>query len=71
MILNNDSVLESREHAIKDCKEMLSVSLYHKSGDIHGLINKVMAWNLSYQVYRHHYTGPYADTRVYFIDGSC
>lgn len=62
------SVLQGCEQAIRNYKPMLSVSLYHKPGDIHVLINKVMTWNPNYRVYMRHYTGTYADTRAYFLD---
>ena len=55
------------EQAIRKYKPMLSVSLYHRAGDIHALINRVLNWNADYLVYLRHYTGTYADTRAYFI----
>lgn len=64
------SVLEGCENAIKLYKPMLSVSVYHKPGDIHTLINRVLSWNPDYKVYLRHYTETYADTRAYFIDDS-
>lgn len=54
--------------AIEKYKPMLSVSLYHKPGDIHILINQILSWNPSYKIYIRHYTETYADTRAYFID---
>ncbi|MCM1414523.1 MAG: FkbM family methyltransferase [bacterium] len=65
------SVLNGCEQAIRNYRPMLSVSLYHKVGDIHSLINKILEWNPDYRVYMRHYTGTYADTRAYFIDGRC
>ena len=61
------SALEGCEQAIRKYKPMLSVSLYHRAGDIHALINRVLNWNADYLVYLRHYTGTYADTRAYFI----
>lgn len=63
------SSLQGCERAIKKYKPMLSVSLYHRVGDIHKLINKVLSLNPNYRVYIRHYTESYADTRAYFIDG--
>lgn len=64
------SALEGCEKAIKRYKPMLSVSVYHKPGDMHILIKKILSWNPNYKVYLRHYTETYADTRVYFIDVS-
>lgn len=61
-------VLEGCEQAIRNYKPMLSVSLYHKVGDIHTLIEKVLEYNPNYKVYMRHYTNTYADTRAYFIN---
>lgn len=65
------SVLNGCEKAIRNYKPMLSVSLYHKAGDIHRLIHKVLEWNPNYKLYMRHYTGTYADTRAYFVADSC
>lgn len=62
-----EAALEGARNAIKEYKPMLSVSVYHKPGDIHKLVNKILAWNPAYQVYLRHYTETYADTRAYFI----
>lgn len=62
------SALQGCEKAIRKYKPMLSVSVYHKPGDIHILINQILSWNPTYKVYMRHYTGTYADTRAYFID---
>lgn len=64
------SALEGCEKAIRRYKPMLSVSVYHKPGDMHILIRKVLSWNPNYKVYLRHYTETYADTRAYFIDSN-
>lgn len=62
-------VLFGMKQAILKYRPMLAVSVYHKSGDIHRLIDMVLSWNPSYKVYMRHYTKVYADTVCYFVDG--
>lgn len=61
------SVLRGCEKAIKRYKPMLSVSVYHKPGDIHRLIDLVLSYDPTYKVYLRHYSQTYADTRAYFL----
>jgi len=63
-------VLKGMKKAIQQYKPMLAVSVYHKCGDMHKLVNTVLAWNPNYKVYMRHYTKNYADTVCYFIDNS-
>lgn len=60
--------LEGMKNAIMQYKPMLAISVYHKPGDMHKLVNKILSWNSDYQVYMRHYTNTYADTVCYFID---
>lgn len=53
--------------AIISYKPMLSVSVYHRAGDLHNIIPLILSWNPEYKVYLRHYTKAYADTRAYFI----
>ena len=49
-------------------KPILSISVYHKPGDIHQIVNYVLSLNPRYKVYARHYTRCYTDTRFIFID---
>lgn len=61
-------VLEGMKRAIIQYKPILAVSVYHKCGDMHRLVDKILAWNPRYKIYLRHYTRNYADTVCYFID---
>lgn len=61
-------VLQGMKRTIKRYKPMLAVSVYHKCGDMHKLLNTILAWNPNYKIYMRHYTKNYADTVCYFID---
>jgi len=52
---------------ITEHSPVLSVSVYHKPGDMHQLIKYILSINPNYKVYIRHYTKCYADTRCYFI----
>lgn len=60
--------LEGMKNAIMQYKPMLAVSVYHKCGDMHKLVNTILSWNPGYKVYMRHYSETYADTVCYFID---
>lgn len=55
------------EQMIKENHPILSVSIYHKVGDIHRLIEKVLSLYPDYKVYMRHYSKTYADTVAYFV----
>lgn len=61
------TALQGARKFIAENKPLLSVSVYHKPGDIHKVIEYVLALNPEYKVYMRHYTKTYADTRCYFI----
>lgn len=61
------TALQGSRKFIAENKPMLSISVYHKPGDIHNLIEYILALNPDYKVYMRHYTKTYADTRCYFI----
>lgn len=61
-------VLKGAERFIKKEKPLLGVSVYHKTGDIHKLVNLVLSWNPNYKVYIRQYTKKYCDTVCYFVD---
>lgn len=65
-----EQVIEGMENAIMKYKPLLSVSLYHRPGDFHKLINKILKLNPDYRMILRHYSNTYADTRCYFIDKS-
>lgn len=60
--------LKGAKQFIKREKPLLAVSVYHKPGDIHKLVNLIISWNPSYKVYMRHYTKTYADTVCYFVN---
>lgn len=55
------------EHFIKEKHPLLSVSVYHRPGDIHRLTKKILEFNPQYHIYIRHYTDRYDDTRMYFV----
>lgn len=55
------------EQFIKKMHPLLSVSVYHRQGDIHRLTKKILNFNPQYHIYIRHYTDRYDDTRIYFI----
>lgn len=54
------------ERFIKEKHPLLSVSVYHRPGDIHCLTKKILEFNPQYHIYIRHYTDRYDDTRIYF-----
>jgi FkbM family methyltransferase len=59
--------LKGAKHFIEKEKPLLAISVYHKPGDIHKLVNLILSWNPDYKAYIRHYTKTYADTVCYFI----
>lgn len=55
------------EKLIKLKRPLLSISVYHRAGDIHRLTDKILSMNGGYHVFLRHYSDCYADTRCYFI----
>lgn len=55
------------EQFIKEKHPLLSVSVYHRLGDIHHLTKKILEFNSQYHIYIRHYTDRYDDTRIYFV----
>lgn len=55
------------EQFIKMKHPLLSVSVYHRPGDIHRLTKKILEFNPQYHIYIRHYTDRYDDTRIYFV----
>ncbi len=60
-------VIRGMEKAIKEYAPILGISVYHKPGDLHRLVEQVLGINPNYKVYLRHYTNIYADTICYFI----
>lgn len=60
--------IQGMEEAIRKYHPMLSISVYHKAGDIHRIIKYVLSLYDKYDVYMRHYTDTYADSRVYFVN---
>lgn len=59
--------LMGAEKLIKLKRPLLSISVYHRAGDIHRLVEMILSMNSDYHVYLRHYSDCYADTRCYFI----
>lgn len=59
--------LKGAQKVIKSLKPILSISVYHKTNDLHNIIPLILSWNPEYRVYLRHYRNNYSDTRAYFI----
>ena len=55
------------EQFIKEKQPLLSVSVYHRLGDIHRLTKRILKFYPQYHLYIRHYTDRYDDTRIYFV----
>lgn len=61
-----DAIL-GMKNMIKNNHPVMCISIYHKLGDMHFLIRKVLSLYPDYKVYLRHYSRTYADTVAYFI----
>lgn len=60
-------VIEGAQNFINLKAPILSMSVYHRPGDIHVLTKKILNYYPQYKIYIRHYSDTIADTRIYFI----